>query len=60
MNLNCLPYSQLYPLLSACASLFGNHAYNHVPLAPPGTKVVAHTLADNHSSFAPHMQVGVY
>jgi len=36
------------------SSNFGKDDYNPVALAPPGTKVVAHTDADKHTSFAPY------
>ena len=60
ITLNILLSSNLHPSLLAHASLFGNFNYNQVPLAPPGTKVVAHMAADKRHSFAPHRKVGWY
>jgi len=60
ITLNQLRSSHLHPSLSAYASLFGNYDYNGMPLAPPGTREVAHSAADTRASFAPHGRVGWY
>jgi len=44
--------------LSAHASHFGNYDYNRVPFAKPGTKLVAHIVADKCQSFTPQNRVG--
>ena len=38
----------------------GAYDYNCTPLAPPGTKVVAHSSADSRTTFGPHGRVGWY
>jgi hypothetical protein len=47
-------------LLSAHASLLGNYDFNRVPIAPPGTKIVAHVAADSRTTFGQHGKVGWY
>jgi hypothetical protein len=42
MTLNMLRISRLYPKLSAATHIFGQHDYNRAPLAPPGTRIIAH------------------
>jgi hypothetical protein len=60
LTLNLLRSSRIHPSLSAYASMFGNFDYNRTPLAPPGTKVVAHTPATTRTSFGQHGKVGWY
>ena len=50
LTVNLLRNSRVNPSLSAWAYLFGNHDFNRVPLAPPGTKVIIHIKPDmlNH------------
>lgn len=42
LTLNLLRTSRINPKLSAYAQLFGQYDYNRSPIAPPGTKIVAH------------------
>ena len=42
MTLNLLRPVRYNPKLSAYAYLEGQHDYNKVPLAPPGTRVIIH------------------
>jgi hypothetical protein len=60
LTLNLLRSSRIHPSLSAYASLFGQFDFNRTPLAPPGTKIVAHISADTRTSFGQHGQVGWY
>ena len=60
ITLNLLRSSRTQPSLSAHASLFGNFDFNRTPIAPPGTRVVAHASADARASFAEHGRVGWY
>ena len=60
ITLNLLRSSRTQPSLSAHASLFGNFDFNRTPMAPPGTRVVAHSSADARASFAEHGRVGWY
>ena len=60
LTLNLLRSSRIHPSLSAHASIFGAYDYNRTPIAPPGTKVVAHTSSDARTTFGPHGRVGWY
>ena len=60
LTLNLLRSSRIHPSLSAHASLFGNFDFNRTPLAPPGTKVVAHTSSESRAPFGEHGKVGWY
>ena len=60
LTLNLLRSSRVHPTLSAHASLFGNFDYNRTPLAPLGTKIVAHVAADSRTTFGQHGKVGWY
>ena len=42
ITLNLLRTSRANLALSACAYIYGNFNFNATPLAPPGTKVIAH------------------
>ena len=39
---------------------YSAYDYNRTPIAPPGTKVVAHSSADAHTTFGPHGRLGWY
>ena len=60
LTLNLLRSSRIHPSLSAHASMFGQFDYNRTPLAPPGTKIVAHVAAETRTSFGQHGKVGWY
>jgi hypothetical protein len=60
LTLNLLRSSRIHPSLSAHASLFGNYDFNRVPIAPPGTKIVAHVAAETRTTFGEHGKVGWY
>ena len=60
LTLNLLRSSRIHPSLSAHASMFGQFDYNRTPLAPPGTRIVAHVAAENRTSFGQHGKVGWY
>ena len=60
LTLNLLRSSRIHPSLSAHASLFGNFDYNRTPLAPPGTKIVAHTSSESRTPYGEHGKVGWY
>ena len=40
--------------------MFGNHDFNKVPLAPPGTRVVLHSKPEQRKSWAFHGEKGYY
>lgn len=54
LTLNLLRNSRVNPSLSAWSCLFRNHDFNKVPLAPPGTKVLVHTKANERGSWDYH------
>ena len=60
LTLNLLRSSRIHPSLSAHASLFGQFDFNRTPLAPVGTKIVAHVNAESRTSFGEHGRVGWY
>ena len=52
--------SRLNPNLSAHEQLHGIHDFNATPLAPPGTKCIAHEKSSQRGTWAPHGQHGWY
>ena len=60
LSLNLLRSSRIHPSLSAHASIFGIFDFNRIPLAPPGTKVVAHIAAGGRPPFGQHGTLGWY
>jgi hypothetical protein len=60
LTLNLLRSSRIHPSLSAHASLYGNFDFNKTPIAPVGTRVVAHLTPDQRTTFAPHGKLGWY
>ena len=60
ITLNLLRSSRSNPKLSAWAYLFGNFDFNTTPLAPPGTRIVAHIKANNRGSWELNGEKGWY
>ena len=54
ITLNMMRSSRINPRISAHTYLFGEFDYNATPLAPPGTKVVAHVKPSIRQSWAPN------
>ena len=52
--------SRLNPQLSAWSFLFGNYNFNSTPIAPPGTKIIAHIKPDQRKSWDPPGLEGWY
>jgi hypothetical protein len=52
--------SRLNPKLLAATHIFGQHDYNRAPLAPPGTRIIAHETPGKRKMWAPHGQDGWY
>jgi hypothetical protein len=48
--LNLLRKSRINPRMSAYAQLNGHFYFNRTPLAPPGTRVIAHEKPDQRAS----------
>ena len=46
--------------LPAYAALFGNHNFNKMPMAPPGTRVIVHEKPSNTKAYADHGTDGCY
>ena len=60
LTLNLLRAARCNPKLSAHAYLKGNFNYSATPLAPPGTRVVAHTKSDTRTTWALNGESGWY
>ena len=60
MTLDLLRPAHCNPKLSAYAYLEGQHDYNKVLLAPPGTRVIIHKKTNKRASWDYHGQVGWY
>ena len=60
LTLNLLCTSRINPTLSAWAYLFGNHDFNRIPLAPPGTKIIIHSKPGERGSWDYHGKEGWY
>lgn len=60
MTLCMLRASRINPSLSAFTQLWGNFDFNRTPLAPPGTKVIAHEKPSVRNTWAPHGVDGWY
>jgi hypothetical protein len=60
MTLNMLLISRINQKLSAATHIFGQHDFNRAPLAPPGTRIIAHETPGKRKTWAPHGQDGWY
>jgi hypothetical protein len=60
MTLNMLRTSRLNPKLSAATHIFGQYDFNRAPMAPPGTRIIAHETPSRRRTWAPHGQDGWY
>ena len=60
LTLNMLRTSRINPNLSAHEQINGTHDFNATPLAPPGTKCIAHEESSQCGTWAPHGQPGWY
>jgi hypothetical protein len=58
MTLNMLRTSRINPILLAATHIFGQHDFNRAPLAPPGTRIIAHETPGKRKTWAPHGQDG--
>ena len=52
--------SRINPNLSAHEQIHGTHDFNATPLAPPGTRCIAHEKSSQRGTWAPHGQPGWY
>ena len=60
LTLNLLHQSQISPTLFAQAQLHVHFDYNATPIAPPGTKIIAHNKPTVYTSWEPRGSDGWY
>jgi hypothetical protein len=60
ITLTMLRTSRINPKLSAETHIFGQYDVNRAPLAPPGTRIIAHETPVRRRTWAPHGQDGWY
>jgi hypothetical protein len=60
VTLNMLRNSRINPKLSAATHIFGQYGFNRAPMAPPGTRIIAHETPGRRRTWAPHGQDGWY
>jgi hypothetical protein len=60
ITINMLRTSRINPKLSAATHIFGQYDFNRAPMAPPGTRIIAHETPSRRRSWAPHGQDGWY
>jgi hypothetical protein len=60
ITLNMLRTSRINPKLSAATHLFGQYDFNRSPIAPPGTRIIAHEKPGRRRTWAPHGEDGWY
>jgi hypothetical protein len=60
MTLNMLRTSRISPKLSAATHIFGQYDFNRAPMAPPGTRTIAHETPGRRRTWASHGQDGLY
>jgi hypothetical protein len=60
MTLNMLRTSRINPKLSAAMHIFGQYDFNRAPMAPPGTRIIAHETPSRRRTWVPHGQDGWY
>jgi hypothetical protein len=60
ITLNMLRTSRINPKLSAATHIFGQYDFNRAPMAPPGTRIIAHENPNRRRTWAPHGQDGWY
>jgi hypothetical protein len=60
ITLSLLRKSRVNPRMSAYAQLNGHFDFNRIPVAPPGTRIIAHEKPDKRASWDPHGLDGYY
>jgi hypothetical protein len=60
ITLNMLRTSIINPKLSAATKIYGQYDFNRAPMAPPGTRIIAHETPNRRRNWAPHGQDGWY
>jgi hypothetical protein len=56
IKLNMLGTSRINTKLSAATHIYGQYDFNRAPIAPPGTKIIAHEPPNRRRTRAPHGQ----
>jgi hypothetical protein len=56
ITLNMLITSRINPKLSAATHIYGQYDFNRTPMAPPGTRIIAHETQNRRRTWAPHGQ----
>jgi hypothetical protein len=60
ITLNMLRTSRINPKLSASTHIDGQYDFNRAPMAPSGTRIIAHETPNRRLIWAPHGQDGWY
>jgi hypothetical protein len=60
MTLNMLRTSRINPKLSSPTHIFGQYDFNRAPMAPPGTRIIAHETPNKRRIWEPNVQDGWY
>jgi hypothetical protein len=60
ITLNMLRISRINAKLSASTKIDGQYDYKRAPMAPPGTRIIAHETPNRRRTWAPHLQDGWY
>jgi hypothetical protein len=60
ITFNMLRTSRINPKLSAATHIYGQYDFNRAPMAPPGTRIIAHETPNRRRTWAPHGQDGWY
>ena len=60
ITINIFQTSWKNPRLSAYAQLFGAFDFNATPMAPPGTRVIAHNKSKQRATWSKHGAEGCY
>jgi hypothetical protein len=60
MTLNMLRTSRLNPKILAATHIFGQYYFNRGPMAPPGTRIIAHETPSRRRTWAPYGLDGWY
>jgi hypothetical protein len=56
ITLNMLRTSRINHKFSAATQLYGQYDFNRAPMAPPGTRIIAHETPNRGRTWAPHGQ----
>jgi hypothetical protein len=60
ITLHMLITSRINPKISAATHIYGQYDFNRAPMAPPGTRIIAHETPNRSRTWAPHGQDGWY